>query len=262
MDGTRPHRNRYAILRPLRQDLGLGFGESGIGGYHNQGCVCTRYRGESRETPPGITLHEPGAVFGPCSGQYRTIRRQDITWTKDGQTQHLKLLPGRIYIHPSGYKVRMEKHHSAPSWRLVGTVPEGALCHKPCTVSGGGKSAGYGEFFEAAMKQAVPEAVTLKDPGSFRLIGKPTGLVVARAKSTGGQAYGMDIELPGMVVAVIQRPPVFNGKIAKLDSAEALKVKGVKAVLPITLDRGGQGVAVVASGYWAAKKGRDALKVD
>jgi isoquinoline 1-oxidoreductase beta subunit len=72
----------------------------------------------------------------------------------------------------------------------------------------------------------------------------------------------MDVQLPGMAVAVIQRPPVFNGKVAKLDAAEALKVKGVKAVLPVTLDRGGQGVAVVASGYWAAKKGRDALKVD
>jgi isoquinoline 1-oxidoreductase beta subunit len=141
-------------------------------------------------------------------------------------------------------------------------VPAASLKAENGVISGAGKSAGYGEFFEAAMKQPVPEAVTLKDPGSFRLIGKPTGLVVARAKSTGGQAYGMDIDLPGMVVAVIQRPPVFNGKIARLDSAEALKVKGVKAVLPVTLDRGGQGVAVVASGYWAAKKGRDALKVD
>ncbi len=68
------------------------------------------------------------------------IHRQDITWTKDGVVRHLKLLPDRIYIHPSGYKVRMAKHHAAPSWRLVGTVPEGAFCHKPCTVSGGGKS--------------------------------------------------------------------------------------------------------------------------
>ncbi|HWB40374.1 MAG TPA: hypothetical protein VG500_03895, partial [Gemmatimonadales bacterium] len=68
------------------------------------------------------------------------IHRQDITWRSGGQIRHLKLLPGRIYVHPSGYKVRMAKHHAAPSWRLVGTVPEGAFCHKPCTVSGGGKS--------------------------------------------------------------------------------------------------------------------------
>lgn len=141
-------------------------------------------------------------------------------------------------------------------------VPAASLKADNGVISGGGRSAGYGEFFDAAMKLPVPEAVTLKDPQAFRLIGKPTGLVVAQAKSTGAQAYGMDVQLPGMAVAVIQRPPVFNGKVAKLDSAEALKVKGVKAVLPVTLDRGGQGVAVVASGYWAAKKGRDALKID
>lgn len=68
------------------------------------------------------------------------VPRQDISWMSHGTEQHLKLLPGRIYIHPSGYKVRMAKHRAAPSWRLIGTVPEGAFCHKPCTVSGGGKS--------------------------------------------------------------------------------------------------------------------------
>ena len=68
------------------------------------------------------------------------VPRQEIKWTRNGTEQHLRLLPGRIYIHPSGYKVRMARHRAAPSWRLIGTVPEGAFCHKPCTVSGGGKS--------------------------------------------------------------------------------------------------------------------------
>ncbi len=56
------------------------------------------------------------------------------------EEQHLKLLPGQVYILPNGYKIRMEKHPAAPSYRLVGTVAEGTFCHKPCTVSGGGKS--------------------------------------------------------------------------------------------------------------------------
>jgi len=141
-------------------------------------------------------------------------------------------------------------------------MPAASLKAEGGVIVGNGRSAGYGEFFDAAMKLPVPEAVTLKDPKQFKLIGRPTGLVVSQAKSSGTQAYGMDVQLPGMAVAVIQRPPVFNGKVAKLDASEALKVKGVKAVLPVPLDRGGQGVAVVASGYWAAKKGRDALKVD
>jgi isoquinoline 1-oxidoreductase beta subunit len=141
-------------------------------------------------------------------------------------------------------------------------VPASSVSSANGMLTSGGRSAGYGEFFEAAMKLPVPEAVTLKDPKSFRLIGQPTGLKVSRAKSTGAQTYGMDVQLPGMLVAVVQRPPVFKGRIAKWDGAEALKVKGVKAVLPVPLDRGGQGLAVVATGYWAAKKGREALKIE
>lgn len=65
---------------------------------------------------------------------------QRITWVKDGEPRSIKLRPGRIYIQPNGYKIEMVKHPGAPSWRLVGTDPEGTFCHKPCTVSGGGKS--------------------------------------------------------------------------------------------------------------------------
>jgi phosphoenolpyruvate carboxykinase (diphosphate) len=67
-------------------------------------------------------------------------RRQRVFWMQDGVEQSIPLLPRKVYMGPSGYRVRMEKHPAAPSWRLVGTVGEGVLCHKPCTVSGGGKS--------------------------------------------------------------------------------------------------------------------------
>mgnify|MGYP001017097158 CR=1 FL=1 len=129
-------------------------------------------------------------------------------------------------------------------------------------VIGAGRSAGYGELFAAAMQLPVPEAVTLKDPKQFKLIGQPTGLKVSRAKSSGTQTYGMDIRLPGMKTAVIQRPPVFNGKVASFDPAPALAVPGVRAVFKVALDRGGEGVAVVADGYWPAQQGRQALKID
>lgn len=140
-------------------------------------------------------------------------------------------------------------------------VPVASLSTARGMVSGGGRSAGYGELFEAAMKEPVPARVTLKDPKDFRLVGKPTGLKVSAAKSNGTQVYGMDVRLPGMRTAVIARPPVFGGKVASLDAAEALKVKGVEAVYRVPLDRGAEGVAVVATGYWPAKLGRDALKV-
>lgn len=68
------------------------------------------------------------------------LASQEATWTRRGQKQKLRVLPGHVYVHPSGFKVRLQKHASAPSFRLVGTTAEGTFCHKPCTVSGGGKS--------------------------------------------------------------------------------------------------------------------------
>jgi hypothetical protein len=63
-----------------------------------------------------------------------------VRWPVDGGSAELPLLPGRTYVLPSGYKVRLEKQHGGTAWRLVGSVAHGTLCHKPCTVSGGGKS--------------------------------------------------------------------------------------------------------------------------
>ncbi len=68
------------------------------------------------------------------------LNAQTISWECDGATRVIRLQPGKIYMQPNGYKVEMEKHPGAPSWRLVGTEPEGTFCHKPSTVSGGGKS--------------------------------------------------------------------------------------------------------------------------
>ena len=63
-----------------------------------------------------------------------------ISWTHNGKEQQIKLLVKHTYIYPSGFKVHMQKHPQAPSWRLLGTLGEGTFCHKPSTVSGGGKS--------------------------------------------------------------------------------------------------------------------------
>ena len=129
-------------------------------------------------------------------------------------------------------------------------------------VIGGTRRTSYGELFDAAMKEPIPEEVTLKNPKDFKLIGKPTSLKVSRAKATGQQKYGIDVKLPGMLTAVIARPPVFGAKFKTFDASAAQKVKGVRAVLPVDLDRGARGIAIIADGYWPAKMGRDALKVE
>jgi isoquinoline 1-oxidoreductase beta subunit len=126
----------------------------------------------------------------------------------------------------------------------------------------GGKRATYGELAEAAMKLPVPQKVSLKDPKQFKLIGKPTRRLDALAKSTGKQQFGIDVRLPGMLTAVVAHPPVFGAKVKSVDDAAAKSVRGVKAVLRVPTDRGGEGVAVIADGYWPARQGREALKVE
>ncbi len=87
----------------------------------------------------GIDRQYPEVIYVPQDLRMY-LPDQTINWFKDGAQQSIKLQPGKIYIQPNGYKVEMQKHPGAPSWRLVGTDPEGTFCHKPCTVSGGGKS--------------------------------------------------------------------------------------------------------------------------
>ncbi len=146
---------------------------------------------------------------------------------------------------------------AAQQWQ----VPVASVSADNGVLKAGAKSAPYGLLFESAMQQPVPEQVTLKDPKAFKLIGKPTGLKVSRAKATGRQTYGMDIKLPGMKVAVIAHPPVFGAGFSGFDADAAKKVPGVQAVLPVALDRGARGIAIVADGYWPAKTAREALKV-
>ena len=124
-----------------------------------------------------------------------------------------------------------------------------------------GYSAGFGELAEAAMQLPVPETVTLKKPEQFTLIGKPTPRTDALAKSTGSQQFGIDFTLPNIKVALLARAPVFGSTVASFDAAKTLAVPGVIAAFKVATDRGGSGVAVVADGYWSAKKGRDALQV-
>jgi hypothetical protein len=81
----------------------------------------------------------PDIIYVPEDAHF-DLHSQRVSWPGGKDVRSIKLLPGKTYIRPSGYKVHMEKPAQNRSWRLVGTVAEGILCHKPCTVSGGGKS--------------------------------------------------------------------------------------------------------------------------
>lgn len=87
----------------------------------------------------GIDKQYPDIIYVPQDLRM-DLNAQTVTWIKDGIQKQIRLRPGKTYIQPNGYKIEMQKHPDAPSWRLVGIDPEGTLCHKPSTVSGGGKS--------------------------------------------------------------------------------------------------------------------------
>ena len=122
------------------------------------------------------------------------------------------------------------------------------------------QSLSYGDLAEAAMALPVPPQVVLKDPKDFRLIGKATLRLDAKVKSTGAQNFGMDVQLPDLLTAVVVHPPVFGAKLKAVNDAAAKAIPGVKAVLRMPTDRGGEGVTIIAQGYWAAKQGRAALQ--
>ncbi len=108
---------------------------------HTYGEV-TRLFGKFMDTQPegyAIDKKYRDIIYVPHDA-YFDLRTQTVSWTSAGKEQSIKLQPETTYVRPSGYRVRMEKPGPNRGWRLVGVRPWGILCHKPCTVSGGGKS--------------------------------------------------------------------------------------------------------------------------
>ncbi len=118
------------------------------------------------------------------------------------------------------------------------------------------RSISYGELSASAAEENIPLAGELKTPDQYRIIGTNRQRLDAASKVDGSLVYGIDVDIPGMLTAVIARPPRFFSQPLTVDSNAALAVPGVVEVhqLPI-------GVAVVAEDFWSAEKGRQALEI-
>ncbi len=145
---------------------------------------------------------------------------------------------------------------AAQTWNVPAgeiTVENGKVMH-----AGSGKQTTFGDLAAKAATLPMPAEVKLKDPKTFKLIGrKSLPRKDSEAKARGQATYTIDFKLPDMLTAVVARPPRFGGKVKSFDPAPAKAIKGVVDVVQIP-----QGVAVLAEGFWAAKKGRDALTVE
>jgi isoquinoline 1-oxidoreductase subunit beta len=147
---------------------------------------------------------------------------------------------------------------AADRWHVAA---EQCRTEKSVVYGPGNRSARYAELAKDAARKPVPATVTLKNPSEFRIIGQKVRRLDSRPKCDGTQKFGLDLDLPGMKIAVVAHPPVFGGKVRALDATEARALDGVRDVFEIPLAKGA-GVAVVADRFWTAKQARDLLKID
>jgi len=159
-------------------------------------------------------------------------------------------------LREAGAKARaMLVSAAANDWHVPAselTVSNGVVSHARTKAS-----AKFGSLVKTAANLPVPDQVALKNPKDFKLIGHKAARVDVAAKTDGSAQFTLDVVFPGMLVALIKRPPLFGATVKSFDATAAGAVAGVVKVLQVP-----RGIAVVAKSFWAAKQGRDALQVD
>jgi isoquinoline 1-oxidoreductase beta subunit len=143
---------------------------------------------------------------------------------------------------------------AAKTWKVAEATcrtENGVVVHEAS-----GRRLSFGQVAEKASRLKPPKDVALKDPTDFKLIGRPTKRLDTPEKINGTGVFGIDVKVPGMLVALVARPPVFGATVKTWNAERAKAVPGVRHVLPI--DRG---IAVVADGFWPAKRGREHLDI-
>lgn len=144
---------------------------------------------------------------------------------------------------------------AADNWKVDANTlatQDGLVLHRPS-----GRKASYGQLADKAATMPQPAEVQLKSPKDFKYIGKQFKRTDSKAKSDGSAQFTSDLLLPGQLTALIARPPLFGAKVKRFKADRAKAVPGVRAVVEVP-----RGVAVIATDFWSAKKGRDALQVE
>lgn len=194
----------------------------------------SKVRIEQAPTDPAFA--NPGLGRQVTAGSF-SIRSLMTTWRRAGASAREMLVEAAA------------KHWGVPVDECYAEANH--VIHRPT-----GRRLEYGQLVDRAAQLPVPQNPRLKTPDQFKLIGKDVPRRDTPDKITGRAVYGIDVVVPGMLVATVQRCPVFGGKVRGVDPAGAQAVPGVRRVVQIS-----SGVAVVADSYWAARKGREALQI-
>lgn len=139
--------------------------------------------------------------------------------------------------------------------KKFGVEPSACRTENGLVISGEQKAL-YGDLAALAATLPVPEKVELRPATAWKYIGKGLKRLDAPAKVNGSAKFGIDVQFPGMLTAVVAHSPVMGGTVKSFDATAAKAVPGVRSVVEIPT-----GIAVIADHFWAAKKGRAALKI-
>jgi isoquinoline 1-oxidoreductase beta subunit len=162
------------------------------------------------------------------------------------------------YVRKGGAAARMMLIQAAANaWKVAPSecvASKGVITHTPTK-----RKTTFGKVSLAASQLPVPTNIPLKDPKEWKLIGQPIDRIDGTAdKVTGRQVYAIDLDMPGMLIANIRQCPVFGGTVKSFDATAALKMNGVKKVVPA----GDNAVATIADTFWHAKTAMDAVVID
>ena len=231
--------NEQVVMRVVKSEMGQGT-ITGLAQLIVEELECD-WKNITYEYPtPGESIQRKQVWGSFSTGGSRGIRQSENYVRKGGAAARIMLVQA-----------------AANEWGVSAqecVVSNGVITHRPS-----GRKTSYGKVAVAASKLPVPQNIPLKDPKDWKVIGKSMARIDDTVgKVTGRQIYGIDLKLPGMLVATINECPVFGGKVKSFDSTQAMKMNGVKKVVKI----GDTAVAVIADTFWHAKKGLESVKID
>jgi len=144
---------------------------------------------------------------------------------------------------------------AARNWNVSSAecrAEKSTVVHKPT-----GRRLRYGELILKTDGLSLPEKIKLKNPDEFKIIGQAIPRLDTVIKTKGSAVFGIDIRIPGMLLATVVHPPVFGSKVKAFNSKKTMSSPGVRQVLVIDT-----GIAIVADTFWQAKTGMELLEIE
>ena len=226
------------VVRIARSEMGQGT-LTGLAQLVAEELECDWAKVTTEYPTPGQNLARNRVWQNFSTGGSRGVRESHDYVRKGGAAARLMLMQAAA----SGWSVPVAEC----------TVSNGVISHAKS-----GRTVRYGQVAEAASKLSPPTDITLKDPKTWKVAGKPVKRLDTAHKVDGSQVYGMDLTLPGLLNAAIKDCPVFGGKVKSFNAAAVSGKPGVKKVVKV----GDTAVAVVADTWWHAKTALDALPIE